>query len=71
MMRIKAINLRDKIIENREYLFENYQPTCDILYDLNKIITLQMSNSMIFQWQVENENSIEEINRLLEMIEEK
>ncbi|MEA2049213.1 MAG: hypothetical protein U9O56_00550 [Campylobacterota bacterium] len=66
----KVLRLRDNITENIDYLSKEYQTTYDILDELNKIIKFDMSHSLIFQWWVENEDSINIINELIEKLEE-
>lgn len=70
MTKIKIWELRNKIVQNIDYLSTKYQKTNDILYDLNRIISLDMSHSLMFQWWCENEESIDTINNLLQMLEE-
>lgn len=60
------IKLRENIALNINYLSSQYEISNKILSDLNRIISLDMSSSLMFQWWVENENSINIINELLE-----
>lgn len=66
MTQREIVNLRDKVIENINYLSDEYKMIYDILNDLNRLINLDMEHSFILQWWVENEESIEEINKLIE-----
>lgn len=60
------IKLRENIALNINYLSSQYEISNKILSDLNRIISLDMSSSLMFQWWVGNENSINIINELLE-----
>lgn len=68
MTKTEIWKLRNNIIENIDYLSTEYQTTYDILSDLNRIISLDMSHSMIFQWWSDNEDSIDIINKLIEKV---
>jgi hypothetical protein len=65
-MKYEIIKLIENISENIDYLSSKYDPTEDILYELTRMINLNMSNSMMFQWYAENEESINKINSLLD-----
>jgi len=69
MMKYEVSKLRDTIFDNIDYLSTEYQPTNDILSQLNRMINWDSSHSLIFQWWVKNEDSINTINELLEKIE--
>jgi len=68
-MKYEVSKLRDTIFDNIDYLSTEYQPTNDILSQLNRMINWDSSHSLIFQWWVKNEDSINTINELLEKIE--
>lgn len=69
-MKIKVRTLRDDILDNVDYLSEKHQQTNDILHDLNRMLHLDMSHTLMFLWWDENENSINTINELLKKVEQ-
>ncbi len=71
-MRIKSkvLRLKNNIENNIDYLSNEYHNTYDILSELNRITNFQMSHSLMLQWWVNNETSIDIINELIEKIEE-
>ena len=70
MTKTEIWKLKDNITENIDYLSTEYQTTYDILSDLNRMISFDISHSMIFQWWIENEDSINTINDLIGKLEE-
>ena len=70
LIEYEILQLRENIIQNIEYLSTEYKLTNDILSELNRIISLEMSRSMMFYWYVENEESINIINELLKKLED-
>jgi len=68
-MKYEVMKLKDSISQNIEYLSTEYHLTNDILSELQRMENFDLSHSMMFQWWVENENSINTINKLLEELE--
>ena len=66
-MRIKSkvIKKKNNIENNIDYLSNEYHNTYDILSELNRITNFQMSHSLMLQWWVNNETSIDIINELI------
>ena len=66
-MRIKSkvLRLKNNIENNIDYLSNEYHNTYDILSELNRITNFQMSHSLMLQWWVNNETSIDIINELI------
>jgi len=69
IIKYEVMKLKDSISENIEYLSTKYHLTNDILSELQRIENLDMSRRMMFQWWVDNEESINTINQLLEELE--
>lgn len=69
MMKYEIMKLKENISQNIDYLSTEYQSTNDILSELNRMINWDMSHSMMFHWWVDNEDSINIINELLEKTE--
>jgi len=70
MTKMEIWKLRNTIEENIDYLSTQFKTTYDILSDLNRMISFDMDHSMIFQWWINNEDSINIINELIEGKEE-
>ena len=70
MTKTEIWKLRDTISKNIDYLSTEYQTTYDMLSDLNRMISFDMNHSMRFQWWVNNEDSINIINELLQKLED-
>lgn len=68
-MKTTAIELKNSIIKNIDYLSTEYQMTTMILEDLESMINYNMSSSYIVQWWINNLESIKIINRLIKEIE--
>jgi len=66
MLKYKLISLRNNIIENIDFISKEYPIIYDISDELNRIIGLNMSHSLMFQWWVENEDKVIKINQILE-----
>ncbi|MEA3512681.1 MAG: hypothetical protein U9R37_03675 [Campylobacterota bacterium] len=66
MMKYKITTLRDNITKNIDYISKEYQTVYDILDDLDRIMSFDLSYCNMFQWWVENEDSINTINEILE-----
>lgn len=69
MTKNKLWNLKNNITANIDYLSTEYQATHDILTELDNMINLDIDNSIVFQWWIKNENSINTINKLLKRLE--
>lgn len=70
MMKYEIMKLKENISQHIDYLSTEYQSTNDILSELNRMINWDMSHSMMFHWWVNNEDSINIINELIEKLEE-
>jgi len=69
IMKYEIMKLKEKILQNIDYLSTEYHQTNDILSELIKIIHWDMSNNTMFHWWVAHEDSIITINKLLKELE--
>lgn len=60
--------LRKTILNNLSYLSDEYELTHSILEELESMINYNMGSGIIIQWWINNEYSINEINKLIEEI---
>lgn len=71
MMKFKIQKLRDDIAKYINDVPKDTQVVYEILSDLNRMIHLNTSQSMMFQWWVENKNDIESVNTIMESMHNK
>ena len=65
-MKTKVKTLRDNIKNNIDYLIREYSTADDILYQLNLMLDMKMTDDKINEWFNLNRYTIDNINELLE-----
>lgn len=66
MLKHKIYKLKDDILNNKENLAKHISTIEIFLSELNWIISSDMSHSLMFQWWVNNEQTIENIYNQLD-----
>ena len=70
MTKMEIWKLKNNIENNIDYLSTQFQTTYDILAEINRIISLDMNHSKIFDWWIDNKDSINIISELIHSKEE-
>jgi len=65
MLKYEIITLQSNIIENIDYIEKEFPMVREILSEINWNLLINMQHSLLFQWWVNNEESINTINEIL------
>jgi len=65
MLKYEITTLQSNIIENIDYIEKEFPMVSEILSEINWTLSINMQHSLLFQWWVQNEESINTINEIL------